>query len=93
MRVSSFKYLGRVLSASDGDWQVVVTTLRKAQKKLAHLSRVLGKEGADAQTLGTFYMAAVQLVLLFRSRMWVTSPCIGGALGRFHQCVIRQLTG
>ena len=33
MTVSSFKYMGRVLSALDDDWPVVVENIRKAQKK------------------------------------------------------------
>ena len=37
MAVSSFKCMGRVLSASDGDWPAVVSKLRKAQQKWARV--------------------------------------------------------
>ena len=44
---ASFKYIGRVLSASDDDWPAVVRNLRGARQKWARLSRVLGREGED----------------------------------------------
>ena len=71
-----FKYMGRVLSALENDWPAVVTKLRKAQKKWVRLLRVLGREGADDRTLGTFYMVVVQVVLIFVSETWVMYPCI-----------------
>ena len=69
--VSSFKYLGRILPALDYDWPVVVSNLRKLRNKWAHLSRLLGQEGADAKMSGNFYREVVQAVLLFgRRRGW-----------------------
>ena len=65
--VASFKYLGRVLTASDYDWTAVVSNLRKARRKWARFSRILVREEADAWISGTFYKAAVQATLLFRS--------------------------
>ena len=67
MSVSSFEYLGRILSALDNNWPSVFSNLSKAQKKWAHLTRVLGWEGADSWSLGNFYMVVVQVVLLFLS--------------------------
>ena len=66
--VSSFKYLGRILPALDYDWTVVVSNLRKLRNKWAHLSRLLGQEGADAKMSGNFYREVVQAVLLFGRR-------------------------
>ena len=48
-----FKYLGRVLTASNDNWLDLVANLRKAWKKWERLYRILGREGADARTTGT----------------------------------------
>ena len=54
IEVSSFKYLGRVLSDSDNNCMTVALNLRKEWKKWDLLSRVLVWEGADAWALGVF---------------------------------------
>ena len=53
----------------DDKWPVAVSNLSKSKNKWDRLSRVLGQEGAHARTLGAFYMAVVQAVLLFRLKM------------------------
>ena len=63
--VTEFKYLGRVLIASDYDWTAVVGNLRKARKWWAHMSRILGQEGEDSRNSGNFYKTVVQATLLF----------------------------
>ena len=64
-----------------------------ARKKWARLSRVLGREGADARTFGMLYIAAVQAVLLYRSETWITYPRIGRELGGFHNQVVWIIMG
>ena len=63
--ISSFKYLGRVLSVSDDNCPEVVSNTWKEWNKCARLSRVLGWEVTDARSLWNFYLEVVQLVLLF----------------------------
>ena len=41
--VSYFKYLGRILSASDDNWTSAVRNIRQAQKNLALLMLLLGR--------------------------------------------------
>ena len=53
--VSSFKYLGRMLSASYYKGTEVVKDTRKEQKKWAQLYRILVQEGADDKKLGIIY--------------------------------------
>ena len=65
--ISSFKYLGRFLSAVDDYWPVVVRNLIWVQKKWARLMLVLVRKGADAWTLGILYVKFVQVVLLYGS--------------------------
>ena len=50
--VTSFKFLGIILAAADDDWLELVSNLQKARRKWARLTRVLGREGADARNLG-----------------------------------------
>ena len=52
--VTYFKYLGRKLTDSGNDWQVVVSNLRKAWKRLARMLRNLVREGGDLRTSRTF---------------------------------------
>ena len=91
--VTSFKYLGRVLSEADNNCPAVVHNLRKTQNKCERLSRVLSREGADARTLGRIYMAVFQAVMIYESETWMMTPCIGSVLGGFHHRVARRLTG
>ena len=90
---TAFKYLGRVLTASDENWMAVVANIWKARSRRARLSRILGREGADPPTPGTFYKALVQATLMFGSETWVLTPRIGRAFGGFHHRVARQLAG
>ena len=52
--VTSFKYLGRVLTAVGKDWSAVVENLRKAQKSCAWMTMILRREGAKPRVLGIF---------------------------------------
>ena len=55
--MSEFKYLGRILTAKDDDFPVVVGNLRKARKSRGRLDRVLSREGADSKVSRAFYIA------------------------------------
>ena len=46
--VTSFNYLGILLSALYDVWKVVVHNLRRSRQKWARISIVLSREGADA---------------------------------------------
>ena len=65
MVVSEFNYIGRVLTALDDDWPVLVVNLSKAQKRWVWVSRVLGREVSDPRNSGIFYKTAVQETELF----------------------------
>ena len=67
--VSSFKYLQRIISDSDDNWTEVVSSICKARKKWAQLSRVMVREGEDNWTLDNFYLVVVQVVLIFGLEM------------------------
>ena len=90
--LSSLKCLG-VISTSDDNWPSVVSNIREDRKKWAKLSRILGREGVDAKTLGVFYKPLVQVVLLFILDIWVMTLRIFRAIGVFHHWVSRWLIG
>ena len=52
--VIEFKYLGRILTATDNDWPVLVRNLGKVRRSWGRLSRVIGKEGADLKVSRAF---------------------------------------
>ena len=81
--VSTFRYLGRMLTAGDNDWLAVVGNLGKARKGWGRLSRILIREGADPKVSGNFYKAVAQAVLLFRAETWVLTPRMERALDSF----------
>ena len=85
--VSEFKYLGRLLTASDYDWPEVVGNLRKAQMWWLRMSRILGLGLACPRKYGKFYKSVVKEALLFKENIWVISPRIGRTLGGFHHRV------
>ena len=55
--------------------------------------RILGREGADTQKLGNFYLAIVKAVLLFGAETWVITPHIERLLCNFHHRVVRMILG
>ena len=69
--VSEFRYLRRLLTATDNDWPVVAGNIRKAPVSWERLARVLGREGADPKVSRVFYTAVTQQVLLFGAETWV----------------------
>ena len=90
--ISSFKYLGRILLASDDAWPELVCNFRQACKKWVNMTWLLGREVSDYWTLGMFYVAVVQEVLFHGSETWVMSPHIGRTLVSFHHRVAHRLT-
>ena len=56
---TTFKYLGWIITAADDNWPALVGNLRKARQKWAQLTRVLGREGADARNSGHILLALV----------------------------------
>ena len=91
--VSEFRYLERLLTATDDDWPAVAGNIRKAKVSWGRLARVLGREGADPKVSRSFYTAVTQQVLLFGAETWVLTRKMNSALDAFHGRVARRLTG
>ena len=56
------------------------------------LSRVLSRDGADAQTLRRIYVEVIQVVLLYGSETWVLTPLISGIMGGLYHRGAQSLT-
>ena len=57
------------------------------------IGKYLGSEGVDRITVGRFYVAVVQSVILFGSRTWVLNPWLEKALEGFHHRVVLTMMG
>ena len=91
--VSEFRYLGRLLTATDDVWLAVAENIKKARRRWGRMARVIGREGADPKVSRTFYIAVTQAVLLFGSETWVLTARMERALDTFQSRVARKLTG
>ena len=69
--VSEFRYLGRMLTATDDECPAMAGNIRKVLMSWGCLARVLGREGADPKVSLSFYTTMTQQVLLFGSETWV----------------------
>ena len=91
--VSEFRYLGRMLTATDDDWPAVAENIWKARMSWGHFAQVLGRKGADPKVSLSFYTAVTQQVLLFGAETWVLTKKMESALYAFQGRVARRLTG
>ena len=91
--VTEFRYLGRVLTATDDEWPAVAGNIRKARESWGQLARVLGREGADPKVSHSFYTDVTQQVLLFGAESWVLTTHMESALDAFQGRVALRLTG
>ena len=81
--VTEFRYLGRILTATDDNWLEVAGNIKKARRSWGRMSWVLGREGADPKVSRTFYIDVVQQELLFGAEMWVLTKNMELALDAF----------
>ena len=91
-RVTSFDYLGRLLSERDEDSTCIATQVLKARKRWLPLRRLLVAEGVGARVMGRFYVAIVQAVLLYGAESWTITTSDWRRLRTFHNQVVRYIT-
>ena len=60
-----FKYLGRMLDQSYGNWPEVLRNIRKVHQVWGRIGKLLRREGVEPSVSETFYHAVGQEVLLF----------------------------
>ena len=91
-RVQKFKYLGRVLEEHDNDEYAVDRQLERARATWGRIGKVLtAKKGVDCRTMGYFYKAIVQAVLLYGSETWTITESTMKKLRSFHARVARYI--
>ena len=79
--VTSFKYLWRVILATDDHWPAVVITVARAKMAWRRMSRIFSREVATPCVSEFFFKAMIQAVMLFGAETWVIIPRMGTALG------------
>ena len=89
--VSEFRYLGRILTATDDYWPAVAGNIRNVRVIWGRLARVPGREEADPKVSRSFYTAVTQQVLLFGAETWVLTRKTESALDAFQGRVVRRL--
>ena len=57
--VTTFKYLGRLFTATGNDFPAATVNMQKARRIWYRFSGILGREGADPKTSGRFYLVVV----------------------------------
>jgi hypothetical protein len=91
--LTSFQYLGRIITSMDSDWEAARFNLNKARNRWMTISRVLARASAFPRISALFYKATVQTVLLYGSETWVITDEILQLLTSFHHSIARRLTG
>ena len=91
--VTSFKYLGQVISANDDDWTEAVRNLDWAKKLWRRMLHILRKEGATPRVYGFFFKAVKQAVLILVKETSVFNPRTGKDLEGFQTQMERRVTG
>ncbi len=91
-RVDRFRYLGRILDENDDDSHALERQLSRAKARWGRLAPVLRSQGVRPKTMGYFYKAVVQAVLLYGSETWVVSDFYLRQLRSYHSRIARYLT-
>ena len=91
--VTSFQYLGKVISAADDNSPAVFRNFSRASAVWKRITILLSREGADPRLSGFLFKAVVQVVFLFGAETWVVTPRMFIVLGEFQYQVVRRLTG
>ena len=92
-QVKMFKYLGRMMEEEDDDNHAAFRQLKRAREKWGRIAGILNAEGANPKTMGYFYKAIVQAILLYGSETWTLTRNILKRFDSFHARVARYLTG
>ena len=81
------------MMASNKYCPVAAGNLQKARKRWAHMSIILGREGANPRVPGKYFKTLMQAVLIFGAETWLMTACVFRALVGFQHRVARQITG
>ena len=69
--VTSFRYLGQMISVADNNWPVVVRNLSRARAVWRRMARILNRKGAAPRMSGLFFRPWYrQCCSLYRRPVW-----------------------
>lgn len=91
-KVTTYRYLGRLLTSNDSDWPTLYHNLSKARRQWSCIARVLVTEHVQPKAAGMFYKAVVQSILLYCSETWVLEDRMVDTLAAFHHAVAHHLS-
>ena len=91
--MKEFEYLGRILTDNDDDTKCIDNALKKARRQWNCIAKMLKREGANAVTMGKFYITIVMSVLLYESESWTITKKSSLKLQSFHNRALRYMTG
>jgi len=91
-KVTSYCYLGRVLTTNDNEWPTIYRNLQRARQQWARISRLMQTEHVKKKSAGMFYKAIVQFVLLYCCNTWVIDQRMLQTLSTFHHRVSHHIT-
>ena len=92
--MSSFKYLGRIITDTNDDLEAIDLQLKKARMTFGRIGKIIKKKTKGSpKTMAIFYKVIIQLVLLYGSELWVISKHAHKKLQRFHRRCARFITG
>ena len=83
-KVENFKYLGRQISSRDSDVPALFMNFAKARKRLARISKLIDREGADPAIGGRIYVTAVLAALLYGLETWMWTSSMLNSIHGFH---------
>ena len=89
--VYDFKYLGRMLDHTDDDNMAAERQLSRARQRWGRIGKVLSSQQASAKTMGYFYKAIVQAVLLYGSESWTLTESMMNKIRSFHSRIARYI--
>ena len=90
--VPAFAYLGRILQRNDLDDEAILARLKLAGCAWGRMFRVLSANGGVCcKTMGRFYLAVIQQILLYGSESWVISTRSLLRLKTFHHKCARHM--
>ena len=73
---ASFPHLRRTVTYNNSDWEELYSNMWKSQRRWGMVANVMGKMGALIKAQLMMYKAAVQVVILYGSEIWVVTDVV-----------------
>ena len=71
--LEAFSYLGSKIVYNNSNWAAVYQNVRKSRRRWGMIVRVLENMGETVWSQGVMYKLVAQLVIMYRSEIWVVT--------------------